>query len=92
MEGKSIEKRVYQIIIVCLLVVLVIFLVKGQTGNYQISLDKVLDTRTGETYTVEVSNTSDGQIWIWSYIGKPTKTFNYEKKTERIIKDLEKGR
>lgn len=42
MEGKGIENRIYQIIIICLLIILIIFLVKGETGHYQISEIKFL--------------------------------------------------
>lgn len=92
MEGKSIENRIYQIIIICLLIILVIFLVKGQTGHYQISGDKVLNTGTGETYILEFISASDGQTWVWGYIGKPRNTINYEERTEGFMKRIEKRR
>jgi hypothetical protein len=65
------ENRIYQIIIICLLIILVTFLVKGQTGHYQISGDKVLNTGTGEVYVLE---SIQGSQWMWGYIGKPRRT------------------
>ena len=92
MERKSIENRIYQIIIICLIIILVIFLVKGKTGHYQISGDKVLNTKTGETYTLEFISGSNGATWVWGYIGKPRKTFNYEERTQKALKSIEKRR
>ena len=86
------ENRIYQIIIICLLVVLVVILAKGQTGHYQISGDKVLNIGTGETYVLEFISGSDGQTWVWGYIGKPRKNINYEERTEGIMKRMEKRR
>jgi hypothetical protein len=82
------ENRIYQIIIICLLIVLAIFLVKGQPGHYQISGDKVLNTGTGEIYGLEHIAASDGQAWVWVYIGKPRRDFNYEERTIKILKDI----
>ncbi len=92
MEGKGIENRVYQIVIVCLLVVLVIFAVKEQTGLYQISGDKVLNTKTGETYILRLIQGSDGESWVWGYLGVPKKTFDYEKLTEAALKRTKERR
>lgn len=89
MEGKSTENRIYQIIIICLLIILVVFLAKGQrqTGRYQVWGNLVLNTETGETYTLE---SIDSQLWVWSYVGKPKKTINYEEATEKVMKDIMK--
>jgi hypothetical protein len=94
MEGKSIENRIYQIIIICLLIILVIFLAKGQrqTGRYQGWGNVLLNTETGETYKLESMGSGADEAWVWSYLGKPKKTLNYEEKTEQIMKEIEKGR
>jgi hypothetical protein len=89
MEGKSIENRIYQIIIICLLVVLVVILAKGQTAHYQISGNHFLDTRTGEVYVLE---SIQGEQWMWGYIGKPRKTINYEDRLNHVIKNIEQRR
>jgi hypothetical protein len=82
------ENRIYQIIIICLLIVLAIFLVKAQTGHYQISLNNVLNTRTGEMYVIEKIADSEKAIWLWRYVGKPKKTIDSEKQTDEVVKKI----
>jgi hypothetical protein len=75
MGVKSMENRVYSIIIICLLILIaLISWERGRSGHYQISgfggVFCLLDTKTGETYAWEEG--------VWLYIGKPKKTIDIE--------------
>jgi len=83
------ENKIYQIIIACLLVLLVVILVKGQTGRYQISLNNCLDTKTGEIYVLERVEASDNRGFLWYYVGRPRKDINSEEITTKIIKNIQ---
>jgi hypothetical protein len=75
MGVKSMENRVYSIIIICLLILIaLISWERGRSGHYQISSSEggffLLDTKTGGTYSF-----GEG---VWIYMGKPKKTIDIE--------------
>jgi hypothetical protein len=69
--GGIMEKKIYQIIIGCLLVLLaVLFLTRGKPNQWQISGNICINTLTGETYSFEQTH--------WVYWGKPKKEVDIE--------------
>ena len=91
MGVKSMENRVYSIIIICLLVLIaLISWERGRSGRYQISGNNCLDTRTGEIYVLERVEASDeSRVFLWYYVGKPRKDINSEEITKKVIKKFQ---